>query len=252
MKLTAFRIVLCRPMYAGNVGASARVAANFGIDNIVVVAPECDWRGSESRMYAKGPAQELLERAREVSTLAEAVRDCGAAVGFTRRTGTLRRPQITLSEIADFPEHGTTKVALVFGREDKGLGREELSLCTHVATFKVTAEMPSLNLSHAVAVAASRIFEERKGAAPESASKRQLAHVAELEELFGHWREAMIDAGMTTAGNPERMLAHIRRALQRAELTARDVAIFRGYLSKTQVAMGTRSRGRQISRRNKE
>jgi TrmH family RNA methyltransferase len=228
------RLVLVAPLYAGNVGACARVAANFDIADIRIVAPQCEWTGEEARKYAKGSAASLLSRAREHATIKEALAGATAAVGFTRRAGQLRRATIAVEEIAEV----TGPVALVFGREDSGLTKEELLACTHVCSFAVSEKMPSLNLSHAVAVAAARIFEA--GADRPKGTRHAPAPHEVLETLVGHWREAMIDAGMTKAGNPERMLAHIRRALQRAELTSRDVAIFRGYLSKTQWAMRKR------------
>ena len=35
------RVVLVRPRYAGNIGAAVRVAANFGVPELVLVNPSC-------------------------------------------------------------------------------------------------------------------------------------------------------------------------------------------------------------------
>jgi tRNA C32,U32 (ribose-2'-O)-methylase TrmJ len=51
-----------------------------------------------------------------------------------------------------------------------------------------------------------------------------------FEHLVAHWRAVMVEAGLTQHGNPDRMLADIRRLLQRASLTERDANILHGVL----------------------
>jgi tRNA (cytidine32/uridine32-2'-O)-methyltransferase len=239
--MNRFRVVLVGPKYAGNVGACARVCANYEAPDVRVVAPAGDWRGEEARRYAMGPAAESLAGMREEASLSSALSGCVAAVGFTRRSGALRSPTLTLAELASgsgLPAEGP--VALVFGREVGGLNREELLACTHVCSLPTGEAMPALNLSHAVAVVLSRVFEA--SAATPRPGTVAAATIDEFEALVAHWRGAMVDAGMTTAGNPDRVLAHVRRALQRAGMSKREIAVFRGVLSKLQVAMGTRRR----------
>lgn len=50
-------------------------------------------------------------------------------------------------------------VALVFGREESGLLESELLLCAHACAIPTGRSQPSLNLSHAVAVVASQLFD---------------------------------------------------------------------------------------------
>lgn len=247
-------------MYAGNVGACARVAANFELTDARIVSPLCDWRAGEARLYAKGPALKFLEGMQECATLAQALEGCTHAVGFTRRSGELRRASVSLGEVAGLAragvgargaEHGATaRVALVFGREDGGLTKEELLACTEVCSYIVGEIMPSLNLSHAVAIAVARVYEDVQAAVPPDENAASIEEIsAPLEQvsaLFDHWREVAVEIGLTSAGNPERMLSHLRRLVQRGRPTEQDVAILRAYLSKTQVALGTRRRGKRV------
>jgi TrmH family RNA methyltransferase len=250
-ELARIRLVLAGPRTPGNVGACARVAANFGCTDWVIAAAQCDWSGWDARKLATGAAREVLDGARSTETLAEAVRDCQIVVGFSRRQGRLRKPTIRLPEIAALPG----RVALVFGNEETGLSSEELAHCTRLCALPTSAVAPSMNLSHAVAVVLARVFEEiaarprAAGAADAAAGAAYAgapARMAEFEAMLGHWREFVSDVGMRTAGNPERMVDSLRRIFARAGLTPREVRALRGLLSKAQVALGVRRRGRRV------
>lgn len=141
------------------------------------------------------------------------------------------------------------KIALVFGNEETGLTREELKPCTHLCSIPTSEEMGSMNLSHAVAVVAARIYEQEReaGRARPPAGRRLPARLAEFEAMLGHWREFLVDVGLTQAGNPERILGTLRRALERSGLTPQELRAIRGVLSKAQVRLGTRKRGKRVS-----
>lgn len=245
--MKSVRVVLVGPMYSGNIGAVARVCANFDVNDLRIVQPTCDPRGSEAKLYAKGAAADVLEAMQVQGSLAAAIDDCQTVVGFTRRGGGHRRPTLELSELGGHVQKSGGKTALVFGREDGGLTTAELLGCTHVCSYQVGATMPSLNLSHAVVVAVSRLFEQlAAGDQSKKSAHPDLATSKELEALHEHWRDTMVDAGLTTGGNPERLLVHVRKVLARAQLSTQELKVFRAFLSKAQVALGKRSRGRRL------
>ena len=227
-------------MFAGNVGACLRVATNFGLADVRLVTPKCDWQGHEARLYAKGPAFERLKAVRVEDSLQNAIAGCSAVVGFTRRTGELRSATIALGELAGLSSRGVT--ALVFGREDVGLNASELAFCTHVCTFPTAPEMPSLNLSHAVAVAVSRLYEAKSGENTVAAADAAAAvSMDELQGLLDHWQKLIGEVGILKGGKPERMMIHLRRLLARATMTKTEQGVLRAFLSKVQVALGTRN-----------
>jgi TrmH family RNA methyltransferase len=238
MRSRHLRLVLVAPRTPGNVGACARLAANFGVDDWVIVAPQCSWDGWDAKKLATGDAGKRLDAVRVVDTVAEAVADCQAAVGFSRRVGKIRASTIGLDEAA-----GTLggRVALVFGNEETGLTREELEPCTHLCTIPTDPGLASMNLSHAVAVGLARFY-----AAPKAATPARSARLAELQGLLGHWREFLVDAGMDRGGNPDRILVTLRAIFERASLNSQEIRALRGVLSKTQVRIGTRKRGKRV------
>ena len=146
-------VVLARPKEPRNIGACCRAAKNFGCRRIAVVGnPTFD------RDAARGPAigaDDLLDGIVCVPTLSEALAGFHLAVGYTRRHGQRRKTWVFAPwELARrLSGQEGAEVALVFGNETSGLSDEELALC-HMAVFLPTDEAcPSMNLSHAVAVA---------------------------------------------------------------------------------------------------
>jgi tRNA/rRNA methyltransferase len=146
-------VVLVSPRNPLNIGAAARAMANFGFARMAVVAPyEAHWREAKSAIGAS----DLLQNAKRVERLAEAVADCTLVIG----TGTLehRRPEqpvIPLPELAPFVGAELargSRVALVFGPEKRGLTREDLALCHMLVEIPTDPRQPSMNLGQAVAV----------------------------------------------------------------------------------------------------
>src|ERR1700738_3833811 len=77
------RIVLIDPSHPGNVGSVARAMKNMAISDLVLVRPR-SFPHAESNALAAGP-DDILANARVVSTVSEAVADCGFIAGTTSR-----------------------------------------------------------------------------------------------------------------------------------------------------------------------
>jgi len=251
--LSRFRLVLVAPRTPGNVGACARVAANFGCSDWCIVAAQCDWTDWESRKFATGEARGYLDGAKPVATVIEAVRDCQIAIGFSRRQGKLRKPTIQVSEIARLVT-AKSRVALVFGNEETGLSNDELESCTKLCILPTGEIAPSMNLSHAVAVVLARIYSDALELArvPRGERVPSPARLAELEGMMSHWEEFLVDIDTTRAQVPapidarEHMASTLRRIFARADLSPREIRALRGLLAKAQVKLGVRKRGRRV------
>ena len=163
-------VVLVRPESPTNVGAAARAVRNAGLDGLVIVEPG-DWRTVECWRTAWG-AHDVLEQARVAPDLVSAVAGAGyvAALSGRRPAGA---PVLDVRAMAaEVAALGSGDVAaLVFGPETVGLSDAEVAGCGRRVLIPADAAQPSLNLSHAVMVAAYEVFRARRSA-PISSSSR--------------------------------------------------------------------------------
>ncbi len=222
MDLKRFRVVLVAPKIPENVGSVARLLENYRVGEAALVAPRCEFKKGVAEWLATGPSIKRLHSLPVHADLPEAIHDCNFVVGFTARSGRTRKSSIKLEDIGTKLQG---KVALVFGREDFCLLKEEVDFCTHLCALDTNPRFPALNLSHSVAVVLSQLFVQ------ENESRRghySLATASEQEPLFLHLREMMVSIGLTKSGNPERMLTRLKKVLQRAQLGKSDILLLRG------------------------
>ena len=226
--LDNIRIVLVEPISGGNIGSVCRAMNNNGITDLAIInpRPETDWEDA-SKLSCKANAQ--LEARKEFSTLKEAIAGCTVVAGTSARTGFYRDTAHSPREFASIAlesakDHG---IALVFGREDKGLSNEELALCTHIIQIPSSELYTSLNLSHAVTVCCYEIF-AASGTFQSSEEKAEEANSELRERMFDVWREMMIKTEFTHEQKLEHMMMGLRRIFSRGKLTVPDVKILMG------------------------
>lgn len=219
-------IVLCRPQFAGNVGAVARCGKNMGIDRLIVVGNP-DLESDEMYRRATHVAAEVIDGIRHVEDLETALADFQYVVGTTARLGNARGPVVSPREMAEKVGgiSQENRVALLFGPEDAGLTNEELRFC-HLVVNIPTAAFKSLNLSHAVMILCYEIFAWRSSADGRFAPK--LATSRELEGMYGQVRNLLTQIGFLNPQNPDYWMMHIRRLFSRTGLLAKEVKIVRG------------------------
>ena len=226
--LDNIRIVLVEPIFGGNIGSVCRAMNNNGITDLAIVSPrpETDWEDAR-KLSCSAKAQ--LEARKEFATLAEAVADCTVVAGASARTGFYRDTAHSPREFVPIALESAKdhKIALVFGREDKGLSNEELALCTHIIQIPSSELYTSLNLSHAVMVCCYEIF-VASGTFQPSEEKAEEAHSELRERMFDVWREMMIKTEFTHEQKLDHMMMGLRRIFSRGKLTVPDCKILMG------------------------
>jgi tRNA/rRNA methyltransferase len=231
LSLDHIAIVLHRPRFAENIGSTARAAWNMGFSRIVLVDPQdTDW--DRMSPLATHVARRLLENMEIHSDLSEALGPFQYIIGTTARLGGQRKGVITPKEAAEKiaslgPE---TRIALLFGPEDKGLTNAELRLCQALVTIP-TARPGSLNLAQAVLILLYETFLAHRRGVPLSlpySGKRPLATSAELEGMYAHLAEVLKLMDFLDKQNPELRMMSLRRFFSRIELTDNEVRMVRG------------------------
>lgn len=229
LRLEQVSIVLVAPQGPLNVGSVCRVMANFGVSDLRLVAPEADYLSDPARKMAV-KAGYLLERATRYPTLEAALADCQLAIGTTRRFGKYREDLVHPDQAAALalPLTVAGRVALVFGREDKGLMTEELDLCQTLMTIPTEDAIGSMNLAQAVAVVLYEFYKARGELQGKRWGRKRLAENQDLEAMYRHMRQSLLEIDYLDSQNPEHILRTFRRIFGRAGLNDRDVKVLQG------------------------
>jgi len=237
--LDRIRIILIGTSHPGNIGGTARAMHNMGLADLALVAPRCEAVTADSVSRASG-ADHLVNGARVVETLEEAVADCTLVVGASARSRTLPWPMITPRELGgrlptELAGDGT-RVALVFGREDSGLTNAELQRCHAHVHIPTNPDFSSLNLAAAVQVLAyeCRLAWLAGQEAPAEEPGQALATHEELEHYFAHLERTLIAIGFHDPAMPRQLMARLRRFTLRARPERMELNILRGILSDTE------------------
>ena len=201
------RIVLVEPQHPGNIGAVARAMANFGVTDLALVNG-CEINDDG---YARSKSgKPILENLKRFDTMEKALADCDIAIGTSgiKPEGDKRwfRAPKDLKKINELINERENP-ALVFGRENYGLYREELALCETTITIPTNPDYPILNLSHAVGIVLYEIKRKEKVKGPK---KRKAVSQEEFERLVERIMEMLEDSSY-----PERRLGRSKTTLRR-------------------------------------
>lgn len=156
----AARFVLVRPHYPENVGAAARAMKTMGITDLVLVKPG-RLAVPEHEMARKMAVKswDVLDGARRVTTLTEALEESHFAFATTARRGVsgIMAPRNAAALTLDRAACGE-KIAFVFGNEKTGLAQQDLERCDARVRIPMAADQPSINLAQAVQLMAYELF----------------------------------------------------------------------------------------------
>jgi tRNA/rRNA methyltransferase len=223
-------VILHQTRSPENMGAVARVMANFGFSRLILSDPSTyDFRGAE-RLAVKGGA--VLGAMAVAQNLPEALKDCVYAVGTTSRTQiegrTALTPEEAVARLADQSRRG--RVALVLGSEQRGLSNEELAFCTDLLVIPTSEVQPSMNLAQAAAVLLYLCSREGRkpaqAAPPPAAPEARGARMGTVRALGDKMRQVMLEAQFLNPQAPEHILRELERSLLRAELTQREAELW--------------------------
>ncbi len=227
------RFVLVETSRAGNIGAVARAIKTMGFGELVLVNPRFPGMQAdpEAVAFASG-AQDVLEGARIVASIGEALEGCNFAAAVSAR---LREFSPPVWEPRAFAGHvaqqGGLTAALIFGNERFGLPNQIVEQCNVLINIPANPDYSSLNLSQAAQVLA---YECRMAALTEPGEPSAIgfhgdaASLEQIEGMYGHLEQALVAIDFLDAGNPKKLMPRIKRLFARTQLETEEVNILRG------------------------
>lgn len=228
-------MILNEPQLAENIGAVARVMANFGLYDLRLVRPRDGWPQERAWASASG-ADWPLNDARVFERVEDAIADLKLVYATTARPRETMLPILTPREAAaelNRAVHDGQAAGLLFGGERAGLETQDIALCHAIVTIPIDPKFRSLNLAQAVAINAYEWRQTVLDRPP--AIFRDLpepADSAQMIGLFEHLEDELETAGFFHP--PEKkpaMVRNLRVALGRARFSDQEARTFRGVIT---------------------
>ena len=245
--LDKIRVVLVNTSHPGNIGGAARAMKNMGLKSLFLVDPE-KYPHRDANSRAAG-ADDILDNARVVATLEDALQGCSVVLGTSARDRRIPWPLVDPREAADtclqmWQADHEAQIAIVFGREDAGLTNAELQRCQCHIHIPSDPDFSSLNLATAVQVLT---YELRMAWLKETQQPTHMPEVEAtgmlgtapathdaLEMFYEHLEDTLIEIEFLDPNKPRHLMARLRRIFGRSQLKKSEVNILRGILTETQ------------------
>jgi len=232
------RIVLVNPSHPGNIGGAARAMKNMGLRHLCLVAPRAF--PHEQARWRAAAAADLLDGAVLMPTVDDAIADCQFVVGTSARGRSIPWPlqdaRSCAARIAT--ASAAEQVAVLFGREDRGLTNAELRRCNLHLHIPSSEAYGSLNLAMAVQIVCYELRMRLPGHAPPVAAEAgwdaPFATQADMERFYVHLEQTLTQIGFLDPAAPRRLMTRLRRLYSRVRLDEMELNILRGILTATQ------------------
>lgn len=243
------RIVLVNTSHPGNIGAVARAMKNMGLSRLCLVAPR-DFPSAEADGRAVS-ATDILDAAVVVPSLDAAIGDCQFVVGTSARERRIPWPLLDARQCAQRVAVASSQeqVAVLFGREDRGLTNDELQVCNLHLHIPTSPDYSSLNLAMAVQIVA---YELRMVQVASALPGDEIEHWDtpftsrdKMELFYTHLEETLTDIEFLDPAAPRQLMSRLRRLYSRVRLDEMELNILRGILTETQKWVA-RGRNREV------
>jgi len=206
--LERIHIVLVEPKNAGNIGSVVRAMKNMGLSSLRLVKP-VPFRDEVEQRKMGYRSQEIITAAKEFNSLSDALQSISHVFLATESIAGCGSGE---------------EIALVFGREDKGVTTDESQLANYFVRIPMAGDYPSLNLAQAVMVLTYEVY-KMISASEHVPELPRMAEKKAFERLTDNIWDLMKSLEVR---EPEKGLFHrsLKRALNRTRWTNADVAVF--------------------------
>ncbi len=229
-------IILVEPSGPINIGSIARLCKNFGVKELRLVAPKCNPIQEDSiKMSMNGI--NILRNHKTFLELIDAISDCETIIATCGRKDHGNIPPLsTLEESIKYISETNYRgnIALVFGREDRGLTNQELLLADKVIFLESSNDYNSLNISHAVAIVLYKIFCSSRIILNKNNIDNELniALSKEYEILFNEIEKLLLDIDYLLKHTASSRMSKLRIFLKRRKMSSEEVNSLRGIVRK--------------------
>ena len=229
-KILNLKVVLVEPNGPLNVGSIARLCSNFEVNELRIVSPKCDVFSLEAkRMALKG--QSYLKNCKKFNSIEEAIVDCDLVVATCGRIDLSKNikcesPEKISKWISTF--EGINNLAILFGREDRGLTNRELLFAHKIFNINTSQIYPSLNLSHAVAIILYELSKSLTGNQKKEKKVFNLASSKQMHESFKDLERLLLKTGYLLEHTSYSKISKFKKFILKAKTSSHEINVLRG------------------------
>ena len=238
------KVILVEPNGPLNVGSIARLCSNFEVDELRIVSPKCDIFSLEAKKMAlKG--QKFLEHCKIFDDLQKAIFDCDLVLASCGRIDVKKDSFFESSEnIFDWTLSfkKINNLAIIFGREDRGLTNKELLLANKVFTIGTNSKFLSLNLSHAVSIFLYEFFRNQTIDNELPDKTIEIASSKQIEDSFLDIEKLLLKTGYVLPHTLNTKISKFKKYIHRAETSKHEIDILRGIVHQINWALKNRNK----------
>ena len=224
------KVILVEPNGSLNVGSVARLCSNFEVEELRIISPKCDIFSLEAKKMAlKG--QKYLNNCKIFDTLENAIFDCDLVIASCGRIEVSKDSYFESSEeifswISSFKK--INNLAIIFGREDRGLTNNELLLANKTIVIPTSQNNPSLNLSHAVSIVLYELNKSSKRNINKEMKVFNLASSKQIHDSFLEIEDILLKVGYLLKHTSKAKINKFKNYILRANTSRHEINVLRG------------------------
>jgi len=224
------KIILVEPNGPLNVGSVARLCSNFEVEELRIVSPKCDIFSLEAKKMAlKG--QKFIDNCKIFDNLETAIFDCDLVLASCGRIDVCKDSFFESSEdIFNWTKSfkKINNLAILFGREDRGLTNSELHLANKTFYIPTSQDNPSLNLSHAVSIVLYELNKSPKKNFNKDLKVFNLASSKQIHDSFEEIEEMLLGVGYLLKHTSGAKISKFKNFILKANTSTHEINVLRG------------------------
>jgi tRNA/rRNA methyltransferase len=228
-------IILVKPQMGENIGATARIMKNFGIQDLRIVSPRDGWPNKKAQDMSAN-ASDIIEKAIIYNELESAIADINLLFATASKSRDMEKPVIT-PEFAANLYNPNLKMGFIFGKESSGLENSDISMCNHLISIPVSPEYDSLNLAQAVCVICYELFKEynKQNSSNSNLNTNSLDEISsreDINQMINFLERELTDKNFFQVANKKQgMMINIRNIFTKHFYTKQEIRTLRGIFS---------------------
>ena len=240
-----FYVILVQPEHSGNIGSIARIMKNFDFENLVIFNPIEDKEkilSHETHGYAMH-GSDILEKSEiiiinqddHIESFKEYMKNFDLVFGTTAKGKHYRN----IKRLAIFPDNinlpvskKLLKIAILFGKESRGLTNEELEVADILVRIPTGDIYPTLNMSHACGIILYELFRKTHSLQLGRGINPVLLADKEDRTLLYEIISEIIRSLKIRTHKKERVLISFKNIFERSLVSKKELSLIFGVFSK--------------------